>query len=1083
MTEEQLMEKWRKYVSTYKLDLTASAESYINGEIEPLENAGILSTQKKYAPYFSDIVKELDTENAPLAKRMLEVLIQVRRDKMIERYTWENDVKICVKLGIPFQMLLQKSFFTFGSNFDAVDIRLLSEILLQNYESDIISYTEMLLSDKVDNLISTRKSDKSIYLLLQLAVSLLKRDMHKHKQYMPVLIKCCEQLSGDYIAMILYQSYTMDEALLRRLRELVMQEASTAKFLYYRCTQGEKFLTLLKELGLPADPYYSVLAIDNNIGNKKSKLFIQLYQEDPETFMRVYERIVAFNRPTDAINSLNLLAIMRKAGNGEQQLKEARLHYVSYLNPLSSYLKGDQNVMKLIRNTSLSSTELYDAIQFQRSIHHGFAEELISPFCILYDYDSEAKRMIDTMVQSAVANEDIHALSSLLKYFLTQRQDWLGEDMEKSVQLLLDNGLQRQSLYGAYCLGCVDWYLRQDHVLTKQIMKSFVIGYEKEAAAYFEDHYLKNNIDQTIVWMEFIYGEKLVDSFDPLFGLIHNKSKKIRNVCERLFSVNEEGTRAKLEVLAPKLKGESAQMVRRVIKQWDNERKFGKDFQFSHNQLVEEFVQDNYIEEDEKLIKWIHDEMLGDVRYRDLSLHASSKVLKYVLLEYMSLSDPYRVQACDKVMEMLHPRDIEQTLELIYQLWIDEGADTKKKNILIPYCLYGSDSQIIKLKRQIEQWAEGARGALGAFAVNAIALNGGSVALMMVDGMAAKFPHAQVKKAAKKAFEYAARVLEIPEDELSDRIVPTLGFNQQGEKILDYGSRTFTVHLMPSFELSIVDNDKGKTIKSLPKPAAGDDLVLAEVAKKELSELKKQIKTVVQTQTSRLEKVLMNGRTWSADRWTSLFVHNPILHRFATGLIWGAYEEGELVQSFRYMEDGTLNTVDEEEYSLSPRSQITLVHPVDLDTETIEQWKEQLEDYEIIQPIEQLTQPVIELEDSDLDGKIVTKFKDRSVTAGKLQGMAKKNNMIRGGVWDGGSYTCYHLQDKYLQVAVQINFEYMYMGQDHSEDVPLESIIFYRITENDEPEDEVKDHLILHPNTISQRFVSSMISMMQQIVG
>lgn len=261
----------------------------------------------------------------------------------------------------------------------------------------------------------------------------------------------------------------------------------------------------------------------------------------------------------------------------------------------------------------------------------------------------------------------------------------------------------------------------------------------------------------------------------------------------------------------------------------------------------------------------------------------------------------------------------------------------------------------------MKDWAEASRGAIAAFVVNAIALNGGSVALVMIDGISVKFPNNQVKNAAKAAFSFAAKALEIPEDELSDKIVPTLGFNKEGEKILDYGPRNFTITLMPDFSLSIFDNEKQKTIKSMPAPGANDDAVKATAAKKEFSELKKQIKATVQSQTNRLEKVLMNGRRWTAGSWNTLFVENPIMHRFATALIWGVYDGDKLTGTFRYMEDGTFNTVDEEEYTLPEKAAITLVHPIELEEEVLAGWKEQLDDYEIVQPIPQLTAPIIVL--------------------------------------------------------------------------------------------------------------------------
>lgn len=273
-------------------------------------------------------------------------------------------------------------------------------------------------------------------------------------------------------------------------------------------------------------------------------------------------------------------------------------------------------------------------------------------------------------------------------------------------------------------------------------------------------------------------------------------------------------------------------------------------------------------------------------------------------------------------------------------------------------------------------------------------INGGSVALMMVDSISGKFPNNQVKKAAKMAFSTAAKILDLPEDVLSDRIIPSLGFDKAGKKVLDFGAHTFTLSLTPDFVLSIYDNGKEKFVKSLPKPTSEDDPVKAETAKKEFSELKKQIKAVVQTQSSRLKKVLMNGRYWSSESWNTLFVENPIMHQFAIGLIWGVYENNKIIQSFRYMEDGTFNTVDEEEFTLPENAQITLAHPADLGEELTSSWKTQLDDYEIIQPIEQLDISVIELAEKDITGKKIIRYSDKYISVGKMNSAAKNMNLF-----------------------------------------------------------------------------------------
>lgn len=685
---------------------------------------------------------------------------------------------------------------------------------------------------------------------------------------------------------------------------------------------------------------------------------------------------------------------------------------------------------------------------------------------VLYEYSPLAKRFIDALMIQPNSLESSGNVSLAVSKILEARKKWLGISPRDSLQMLLnaDNSFtikQAFKAYSAYPDKIADALAKEDIEQNKQ-----------EALELLTDGSL--SIEETLQWMDFVYNVCGFDDYKPLIGLLANKSKVVRKQTEATIADKEEGVRPLLESQFGKLKKDAQAAAKRLLKRWDNERKFGADFTFT-NETVVEYCTDNYDPAYTKFISWIPEDMLMDVRFADLTEKAPKIVLQYILSEYLSLEEPYKIKSCDMIVPMLNPQDFQAALENIYQYWKDNDADSKKKMIMVPYCIYASDSQILKLKTQLKEWAENMRGALAAYVVNAIAMNGGNVALMMIDSMAVKFPINQIKNAAKAAFSFAAKALEVPEDVLSDKIVPTLGFSKEGEKILDYGPRNFTVTLMPDFSLSIFDNEKQKTIKSMPAPGANDDTVKATAAKKEFSELKKQIKATVQAQTYRLEKVLMNGRTWDADAWKELFVENPIMHHFAMGLIWGVYEGNELKATFRYMEDGTFNTVDEEEYTLPEKAAITLVHPIELAEETLAQWKEQLDDYEIVQPLPQLTLPAITLQEKELSEKKVIRYQGCVAPAGKIAGLAKKYSMVRGDVLDAGCYVAFHLVDKYLNVAALLSFDNMYMGQEYNENVTLEDVVFYRLDEDQAVDDEPKNSALVAPDALPPRFVSSVI--------
>ena len=567
-------------------------------------------------------------------------------------------------------------------------------------------------------------------------------------------------------------------------------------------------------------------------------------------------------------------------------------------------------------------------------------------------------------------------------------------------------------------------------------------------------------------------------------ALFTHKSKVIQKMATEEMVLNEEKFRPELEKVLPKLKGDAKTRSEALLKRWENARKYGKDFNFPDNSLMEEFVRENYGKAHEKAVSFIPDELLADVRYADLSGRADPVVIKYIIGEYMSRQAPEVIPVCGKVAAKLHMPDLQDCLENIYRDWIDSGADTKKKMILVPYCVFASDGKIIAMKKQIQTWTEAARGALASFAVTAMAINGGSPALMTVNDIAAKFPNNMVKKAANGAFAYAAKSFGVTEDVLADRIVPTLGFDDKGQQVLDYGTRQFTVTLMPDLSLTIFDNEKGKAVKSLPKPGANDDEAKAEIAKKNFSELKKQIKAVVSSQRSRMETVFRNGRTWDKAAWDELFGKNPIMNILARSLVWGVYDEKDsLISTFRYADDGTLCDENDDIFELPENARISLVHPVEMTEESIASWTEQLADYEIVQPFPQITARIITLEDGDVGEDFkVTKYEKRSFTFGSMTGAAKKYCLVRSSVEDGGGFSGYHIQDRTTGVGMAINGDNMYMGMEYNENVNLTDVYFYTLPEEDEKPDSYSEYQPIDPKTVKPRFVSCALNILENIL-
>lgn len=237
----------------------------------------------------------------------------------------------------------------------------------------------------------------------------------------------------------------------------------------------------------------------------------------------------------------------------------------------------------------------------------------------------------------------------------------------------------------------------------------------------------------------------------------------------------------------------------------------------------------------------------------------------------------------------------------------------------------------------------------------------------------------------------------------------------------------------------------GKKLKNLPAPGKKDEAEKAAAAYEEYKQMKKQMKVTISSQKMRLELALSTEREWNVQSWKELFVKNPVMHQFAIGLIWGVYEERKLIQSFRYMEDGSFNTEEEDEFELPENGKIGLVHPIELTEESRKAWKEQLEDYEIIQPIEQLNREIFYLTEEEKEARSLERFGGCIVNDLSLSGKMQTLGWYRGPALDGGGFYVYYREDAELGLGVELNFSGSFIGGGDMGDVTIYDARFYKV--------------------------------------
>ncbi|MCM1358632.1 MAG: DUF4132 domain-containing protein, partial [Prevotella sp.] len=426
--------------------------------------------------------------------------------------------------------------------------------------------------------------------------------------------------------------------------------------------------------------------------------------------------------------------------------------------------------------------------------------------------------------------------------------------------------------------------------------------------------------------------------------------------------------------------------------------------------------------------------------------------LKALIILYSDMTSIAINNTAVELAGKINPDELNDFTIEVFRRWADKGATAKTKWVMWFCGVHGGHGMIETLMKYIKEWAEHSRGAIASEAVMAMAVNGSQESLMNVDGIARKFKHKQVKNSANKALDDVAGILGITKEELADKIVPDMDFDDKMCRVFDYGDRKFNVYLTPTLEIEIYNGDK--KVKNLPKVGANDDKEKAEKAYEDFKIMKKQIKTVVANQKQRLEYVLMCDRKWTSENWTNLFVKNPVMHCFAIGLIWGVYAGDKLVESFRYMDDGSFTNIDEDEFEIPENAEIGLIHPIELTDEQKKSWAEQLSDYEITQPFPQISRPCFRPTDEELNNDEITRFDGVSIGNYTLRGKMLKSGWETGTPQDGGWFWEFDRADvikcvknsdgtvTYDGYYAEIEFSGMGIDYMEAEDVTLGKLVF-----------------------------------------
>ncbi|WP_091054164.1 DUF4132 domain-containing protein [Glycomyces sambucus] len=136
-------------------------------------------------------------------------------------------------------------------------------------------------------------------------------------------------------------------------------------------------------------------------------------------------------------------------------------------------------------------------------------------------------------------------------------------------------------------------------------------------------------------------------------------------------------------------------------------------------------------------------------------------------------------------------------------------------------------------------------------------------------------------------------------------------------------------------------------------------------------------------QVKRLERAMVDGRTWRAGEFRTRLVAHPLLGEIARRLVW---QSGPV--AFRIAEDRTFADLADDAIDLPDDAPVRLSHPVLLG-DALPAWVRHLADYEVLQPFDQLARPAHTATPAETAAGRLTRFAGRKARTGPLHGLTR----------------------------------------------------------------------------------------------
>jgi hypothetical protein len=236
-----------------------------------------------------------------------------------------------------------------------------------------------------------------------------------------------------------------------------------------------------------------------------------------------------------------------------------------------------------------------------------------------------------------------------------------------------------------------------------------------------------------------------------------------------------------------------------------------------------------------------------------------------------------------------------------------------------------------------------------------------AAAIAQLSRLKARARHASIKTQVAKAFGAAAEQTGLSVADLEEVAVPTCGLTAVGELRRQIGE--FTAHLRFTPQLTtetVWIRADGTTQASIP--AAVKERFAAEL--RSLKQIEKEVRQLLPVQRDRLERLLLEHKSWSATDFRDRFLDHHLVGAVARRLIW-RFTDGSRSASGIW-HDGRFVTEQHAGVDwLRDDTRVWLWHPLYGDVAEVKAWREWLEVHGVSQPFKQAHREIYLLTDAE----------------------------------------------------------------------------------------------------------------------